>query len=116
MYRSKTSRLPIQYYNRLPKEHDIDVAFILDPCVASSDTLQAVCGIVDRWGAKRVVVVAALGAKQGVEKLMANYPNLDIFIGAVDDRLSDTGMILPGTVPFPSFPFLSLLFFLLTDP
>jgi hypothetical protein len=49
MYRSRTSRLPIQYYNRLPHTHASDVAFILDPCVGTSDTLQAVCGIIEKW-------------------------------------------------------------------
>jgi len=96
MYRSKSSRLPIQYYNRLPKEHENDVAFILDPCIATSDTLQAVCSIVEKWGAKRVVVLAAVGARAGVEKLMAKHPDLEVFIGALDDTLSETGMILPG--------------------
>ena len=38
---------------------------------------------------------------------MANYPNLDIFIGALDEKLSNTGMILPGTPsPFPPPSFL----------
>eukprot|EP01031_Cornospumella_fuschlensis_P029322 gene29322-35398_t len=33
MYRQKDSLLPIQYYNRLPKNEKCDVAFIVDPCI-----------------------------------------------------------------------------------
>ena len=31
MYRVPGSSMPVQYYNRLPREHDTDVAFITDP-------------------------------------------------------------------------------------
>lgn len=96
MYRSKGTRLPVQYYNRLPKEQASDVAYILDPCIATAETIRAVCSIVERWGAKKIVVVAVVGAKEGVEKLLALHPNLEIFIAALDDGLSAEGMVLPG--------------------
>eukprot|EP00605_Chrysophyceae_sp_TOSAG23-4_P002333 GSChrysophyteH1.ASY1.ANO1.2581.1 assembled CDS len=48
MYRAKGSLLPIQYYNRLPRDEHCDVAFITDPCIATSNTLQAACSIVKR--------------------------------------------------------------------
>ena len=98
MYRSKGSLLPIQYYNRLPREdgEHCDTAFITDPCIATSNTLQAAVSIVKRWGAKKIVVVAAVGAKAGVDKLLAMHPDLDIYIGQIDDTLSEEGMILPG--------------------
>lgn len=96
MYRSKGTRLPVQYYNRLPKEKASDVAFILDPCIATAETIRAVCSIVERWGAKRIVVVSIIGAKEGVEKLLALHPNLEIFVGTVDDGLTAEGAIFPG--------------------
>lgn len=85
MYRSKGSLLPIQYYNRLPREdgEHCDTAFITDPCIATSNTLQAAVSIVKRWGAKKIVVVAAVGAKAGVDKLIAMHPDLEIYIGQV---------------------------------
>lgn len=98
MYRSKGSLLPIQYYNRLPRDEgeQCDTAFITDPCIATSNTLQAAVSIVKRWGAKRIVIVAAVGAKAGVDKLLAMHPDIDIFIGQIDETLSEDGMILPG--------------------
>ncbi len=35
MYRLKGSAIPVQYYNRLPKGRSADVAFVLDPLIAS---------------------------------------------------------------------------------
>ena len=96
MYRAKGSLLPIQYYNKLPRDEECDVAYIVDPCIATSNTLQAACSIVKRWGAKKIVIVAAIGAKAGVEKLREAHPDVDLYIGQIDDTLSPEGMILPG--------------------
>ena len=96
MYRSKGTRLPVQYYNRLPKEQASDVAYIVDPCIATAETIRAVCSIVETWGASKIVVVAVIAAKEGIEKLLALHPNLEIFIGALDDTLTADGMIFPG--------------------
>ena len=96
MYRAKDSLLPVQYYNRLPKNEICDVAYIVDPCIATSGTINAVCSIVKRWGAKKIVVIAAIGARIGVEKLLLQHPDIELYIGAIDDVLSSDGMILPG--------------------
>lgn len=37
MYRNPGSNIPVQYYNRLPKGHPSDVAFVLDPVIASCE-------------------------------------------------------------------------------
>ena len=47
MYRSK-SLLPVQYYNRLPKVCDVDVAYVLDPLIATSNTIISVVGILKK--------------------------------------------------------------------
>ena len=57
MYRSKDSLLPIQYYNKLPKNQACDVAYVLDPSIATSNTITAVISLLKRWGAKKIVVV-----------------------------------------------------------
>jgi uracil phosphoribosyltransferase len=35
MYRNKNSLLPVQYYNKLPKECEIDCAIVLEPLIAT---------------------------------------------------------------------------------
>jgi uracil phosphoribosyltransferase len=96
MYRTKDSLIPVQYYNRLPRGEACDVAYVVDPCIATSNTIHAVVNILKRWGARRVVVISAIGARAGVERLLEEHPDVEIHIGAVDEVLSDNGMILPG--------------------
>lgn len=96
MYRSKDSLLPIQYYNKLPKNQVCDVAYVVDPCIATSGTIEAVVSILKRWGAKRIVVVSILSSRLGVDTLLKLHPDIELFVGEIDEVLSPTGMILPG--------------------
>ena len=96
MYRAKESLLPIQYYNRLPKNKVCDVAYVVDPCIATSNTIHAVVSILKRWGAKRIVVISAIGAREGCNRLLELHPEVELFIAAIDEVLSPTGMIIPG--------------------
>lgn len=96
MFRSKISHLPVQYYNRLPRDEACDVAYVVDPCVATSNTLHAVVSILKKWGAKKIVVVAAVACRSGVNRLSSDHPDIEIFVGALDDQLNDAGMIVPG--------------------
>lgn len=96
MFRVKDSLMPVQYYNRLPRNNVADVAYICDPCIATSNTVSAVVSIVKKWGAKKIVVIATIGAREGIDKLMKSHPDIDIYIGAIDEILSVDGMIIPG--------------------
>ena len=96
MYRSKAHNIPIEYYNRLPRDKVADVAYVVDPCIASSNTVSAVVSILKKWGAKRIVVIAAIAAQSGIDKLLEKHPDCLIYVGSVDPELSPGGMILPG--------------------
>jgi len=96
MYRAKESLLPVQYYNRLPRDAACDIAYIVDPCIATSNTLNAICSIVKKWGAKRIVVIAAVASRDGIVKISEKHPDVEIHVAAIDNILSEDGMIIPG--------------------
>jgi uracil phosphoribosyltransferase len=39
---------PVQYYNRLPRKCTADVAYVLDPCIATSSTIESVIKILKK--------------------------------------------------------------------
>ena len=96
MYKAKTSLLPVQYYNRLPRNSPCDVAYICDVCIATSNTMHAVISIIKSWGAKKIIVVAVLGSEDGIKQLRESHPDVKIFIGAIDNKLTGDGLLLPG--------------------
>lgn len=48
----KKGLMPVQYYNRLPKKCNVDVVFVLDPCIATACTAISVVGIMKKVGAR----------------------------------------------------------------
>ena len=42
MYRAPGQPHPVQYFNRLPKKCTVDVAYVMDPCIATSGTISSV--------------------------------------------------------------------------
>lgn len=96
MFRTKDSPMPIQYYNRLPKDNTADVAYIVDPCIATSNTLHAVITILKKWGAKKIVVVSAIGSAKGIATLEELHPDVDLHVASIDEKMTEEGMIVPG--------------------
>ena len=96
MYRTKDSLLPIQYYNKLPKECQTDVAVILEPMIATAATIHATVSIVKFWGAKRIKILTAVASTQGLKEMYDKHPDVEIYVGAIDARVSDVGKVLPG--------------------
>ena len=96
MYRSKDSLLPIQYYNKLPRDGPTDVAYVLDPMIATAGTINAVVNILKKWGCPKIHVVCVLASRTGLATLLKAHPDIDITVCAVDEVLSEDGMIMPG--------------------
>ena len=97
MYREKTSLFPVQYYNKLPRKCNADVAFVLEPLIATSGTINAVLDIlIDEWGCPNVTIIACVASEEGLRKLYARHPGVHVHVAAIDERLSDTGLIIPG--------------------
>ena len=79
MYKNKANMMPVQYYNRLPKVCDVDVAYVLDPLIATSNTVNSVVGMLKkvRWirmAMKRVRTIGG-GAGRGGEGARGGQPS-----------------------------------------
>lgn len=50
MYKSNSSQnhVPIQYYNRLPRNHTYSIAYVLDPVIGTAATVLSVIGILKK--------------------------------------------------------------------
>lgn len=99
LYREKISLSPVEYYNKLPtKEEPYDLAFVLDPIIATGGTAEAVIQTLKEWGVKKVVFVAILASAEGLHRITSEYgpDELEVYVGAVDNQLSSAGFILPG--------------------
>lgn len=101
MYREPSTLDPVEYYNNLPS-HNSDssassLAILVDPVIATGGTCAAAIQTLREWGAKRILVLAVVGAEGGVRQVAAEWPEgCDIWIAGVDKGLTDDGMLKPG--------------------
>ncbi|KAK4050707.1 hypothetical protein OIO90_004929 [Microbotryomycetes sp. JL221] len=98
LYREKVSLQPVEYYQKLPQHPTVDTLFILDPLVATGGTAIAAVTMLLDWGLKieNIKLLVLLGSRPGLDKVARECPGLEIVVGAVDETLSEQGLVLPG--------------------
>ncbi|GAA5894115.1 hypothetical protein JCM6882_007987 [Rhodosporidiobolus microsporus] len=98
LFREKVSLSPVEYYQKLPKQVTVDTLYLLDPLVATGGTAIAAISILLDWGLdiSQIKLVSILGTKPGLEKVAAAYPGLEIYVGGIDEQLTDDGYVVPG--------------------
>ncbi|WP_456423808.1 uracil phosphoribosyltransferase [Thermococcus sp.] len=96
--RGKAPKFEIEMnYVKIPEIKPEDTVIVADPMIATGSTLIRVLDEVKRYGKpKRLVVVGVLAAPDGIERIKAKHPEVEIFVARVDRELNDKGYILPG--------------------
>jgi len=95
-YRDESTLEPVEYYQKLPARHPVDVALVLDPMLATGGSALAALEAVSQWGASTVTLLSVLAAPEGIEKITDTFPEVSIFVAAIDRELDARGFILPG--------------------
>ncbi|PIE70830.1 MAG: uracil phosphoribosyltransferase [Deltaproteobacteria bacterium] len=96
LYRDEETLKPVEYFVKLASDMNQRTALILDPMLATGGTLIATIDMLKREGCDQIRGIFLVAAPEGIEKVTAAHPDVDIYTAAVDERLNDAGYILPG--------------------
>jgi len=96
MYRDEETHDPVAYYNKLPDANNIDVAYVLDPMLATGGSAIMTIEALKKWGVSKIKFIGLIGAPEGVKAVHDKYPEVDIHLAALDDRLNENAYIVPG--------------------
>ncbi len=96
LFRDEQTLEPVEYYSRLPVSPTVDVCLILDPMLATGGSAVAAVDILKHWGAGRIKFVGVIAAHEGVHRLTTAHPDVPLYLAAVDERLNEMGLIVPG--------------------
>ncbi len=96
LYRDPATLAPVEYYCKLPPDVADRVVIVLDPMLATGGSASAAIGFLKKRGAKLIKLVNIIGAPEGVDLIFRTHPDVDIFLGCLDQGLNDHGYILPG--------------------
>lgn len=94
-YRDESTHQPVKYYRRF-SDAPPSTAFILDPMLATGGSASEGISIVKEWGVKSIALLCIIAAPEGVEKVLTDHPEIDIFCCAVDAHLNRNAYIVPG--------------------
>ena len=96
MYRDHDTHEPVSYYNKLPTDNPVDVAYVLDPMLATGGSALVTIEAVKAWGVKQIKFIGLIGAPEGVSAVREAHPDVDIHLAALDEKLNENAYILPG--------------------
>ncbi|MDA3873950.1 MAG: uracil phosphoribosyltransferase [Kiritimatiellae bacterium] len=95
-YRDEETLKPVTYYHKLPPNAAVDVAFVLDPMLATGGSACAALKNLKSWGVPKLHFLGILASPEGIERVNHEYPDVPIYICAIDEKLNDKGYIVPG--------------------
>jgi uracil phosphoribosyltransferase len=64
--------------------------------LATGGSASAAITIVKQRGAKTVKLICLVGAPEGVQRIVEDHPDVDIYLAALDEKLNEHGYIVPG--------------------
>ncbi len=96
LYRDPETLQPVEYYFKAPEDLSDRLVIVLDPMLATSNSVSAAVTKLKERGAHNIRFVCLLAAPEGVEKFTTNHPDVPVVTAAIDERLNDHGYIVPG--------------------
>lgn len=96
LYRDPDTLEPVEYYCKLPADCDERETFVVDPMLATGGSSVAAIQMLKDKGVKKIHFLCIIAAPEGVERMRKTHPDVDIYIGALDEKLNDHGYIVPG--------------------
>lgn len=96
LYREHDTLQPVDYYFKIPPDAEARDFIVLDPMLATGGSAAAAVRSLKQSGASRVRLVCLVAAPEGVQRMLEEHPDVQIFTAALDRKLNEHGYILPG--------------------
>ena len=96
LYRDPETLVPVEYYCKLPADCSERDIFVVDPMLATGGSADAAIQMLKEKGVRNIRFMCIIAAPEGVKRMQKSHPDVDLYIGALDDHLNDHGYIVPG--------------------
>lgn len=96
LYRDPETLKPVEYYCKLPADCAEREVFVVDPMLATGGSSAAAIQMLKDRGCKSIHFMCIIAAPEGIKAMEEAHPDVDLFVGALDERLNDHGYIVPG--------------------
>lgn len=96
LYRDPDTLEPVEYYCKLPEDCSEREVFVVDPMLATGGSAAEAIQMLKEKGVKNIRYMCIIAAPEGVKRMQETHPDVDVYIGALDDCLNEDCYIVPG--------------------
>lgn len=96
LYRDPETLKPVEYYCKLPADCAEREVFVVDPMLATGGSSVAAIQMLKDRGCRSIHFMCIIAAPEGIRAMEEAHPDVDMYVGALDERLNDHGYIVPG--------------------
>ncbi len=96
LYRDPETHEPVEYYCKLPADCAEREVFVVDPMLATGGSAVAAIQLLKDKGCKKIHFMCIIAAPEGIKKMQEAHPDVDMYVGALDEKLNENAYIVPG--------------------
>ncbi len=96
LYRDPVTLQPVEYYMKVPDDIAERLVIVVDPMLATGNSVSAALKRLKEKGAKDLRLVCLLSAPEGIRNVAEQHPDVPIYTAAIDSHLNEHGYIVPG--------------------
>ncbi len=96
LYRDPETLKPVEYYCKMPADISEREIFVVDPMLATGGSSVAAIQMLKDRGCKKIHFMCIIAAPEGLKAMQEAHPDVDIYVGALDEKLNEHGYIVPG--------------------
>ena len=96
LYRDPETLKPVEYYCKMPADVSEREIFVVDPMLATGGSSVAAIQMLKDRGCNHIHFMCIIAAPEGLKAMQEAHPDVDIYVGALDERLNEHGYIVPG--------------------
>ena len=96
LYRDHDTHEPVEYYCKLPADAEQRVLIVVDPMLATGGSASDAITMIKKRGVKKIKLCCIVSAPEGIQKVMDDHPDVDLYVASVDRCLNENCYILPG--------------------
>jgi uracil phosphoribosyltransferase len=96
LYRDPKTHEPVEYYCKLPFDVEDRIVILVDPMLATGGSSCDALNLLKQHGCHNIRLMSLVSAPEGIAKIQAEHPDVDIYTAALDDYLNEHAYIVPG--------------------
>ena len=96
LYRDPDTHTPVEYYCKLPFDIEDRIVIVVDPMLATGGSSSDALTLLKKRGCHNLKLMCLVAAPEGVSRIQADHPDVDIYTAALDDYLNEHAYIVPG--------------------